>query len=67
MTDIELEVIGASEVIARLAGVDSDHLGDVGVVDQALHDQRTPPPGHPGDEYSSLSRSHLYLVCITSV
>ncbi len=67
VADVEIEVVGAAQVVARLAGVDADNLGDIRIIDQALHDQRTPPPSHPGDENSPLLRCHRYLVCIRSV
>ena len=35
--DVQLQIIGAAEVVARLANVDADDLRHVGVVDQALH------------------------------
>ena len=52
--DVELQVVGASEVVARLADVDADDLGHVRVLDEALHEQRAPPPGHTSDEDASL-------------
>ena len=54
MPDVELQVVGASEVVARLSDVDADDLGHVGVFDEALHEQRAPPPGHTSDENASL-------------
>ncbi|TMB42007.1 MAG: hypothetical protein E6J53_10110 [Chloroflexi bacterium] len=54
MTNVKLQVVGAAEVITRLADVDADHLGDIRVLDQALDEQGTPPSGHAGNENSSL-------------
>jgi len=33
VADVELQVVSAAEVVARLADVDADHLGDVGILD----------------------------------
>ena len=54
VADVELQVVGAPQVVARLADVDADDLGDVGILDEPLHDQRAPPSRHAGDENSSL-------------
>src|SRR5581483_6257297 len=56
VADVELEVVGAPEVVSRLTDVDADDLGDVGILDQALDEQRAPPPSHAGDEDASLLR-----------
>ena len=54
VADVELQVIRAAEVIARFADVDPDDLGDVGILDQPLHHERTPPPGHTGHKNAPL-------------
>src|SRR5689334_12808933 len=60
VADVELQVVGAAEVVPRLADVDADDFGDVWVFDQALHYERAPPARDPGDEHTSLLR-HPYL------
>ena len=50
MADVELQEIRTPKVVVRLAGVDADHLGHLGLGDQALHQQRSPPAGHAGDQ-----------------
>src|SRR3954453_9911350 len=44
VADVELQVIGAPEVVAGLADVDADDLGDARVIHQALNEQCAPPP-----------------------
>ena len=58
VTDVELEVVGATEVVVRLADVDADDLRDVRVLDQALHDKGAPPARDAGDEDAALFGSH---------
>src|SRR5437016_1256729 len=50
VADVELQVIRAAEVVARLPDVDPDDVRDVGIFRQALHHQRAPPARHPSDE-----------------
>src|SRR3982074_1038082 len=54
VTDVELQVIGASEIVAGLASVDADDLGDIRIFNEALHKKCTPPSGDPGDENAPL-------------
>src|SRR5260370_20605782 len=58
VADVELEVVRAAEVVPRLADVDTDHLGDVRVFDEALHGESSPPARDSGDEDASLLRGH---------
>src|SRR5207237_9670837 len=50
VTDVELQVVRAAEVVARLTDVDADHVSDVGVFREALHDERAPPTGYARNE-----------------
>src|SRR5579864_2541754 len=69
MADVEVQVIGAAQVVARLPDVDADDLGHVGVGQQTLDGERTPPAGDARDEDAPLPRSHRsqYVRLITSL
>ncbi|OLD24978.1 MAG: hypothetical protein AUJ02_06525 [Chloroflexi bacterium 13_1_40CM_3_65_12] len=67
MTYVELEVVGAAEVVSRFADVDADDLRDIRVLDQSLHDERSPPPRDAGDEDPPFLVCHPYLVCLRCV
>ncbi len=69
VTDVELQVVGASQVVTGLAGVDADHLGDAWVFRQALHEQCSPPASDSSDQNAPFLSGHLqsqYVLFITS-
>src|ERR1700687_338684 len=61
VTDVELEIVGASQVITRLAGIDADNLAHAGVFHQALHEEGSPPAGDAGNENAPFLSGHLQL------
>src|SRR5207249_9250769 len=59
--DVDLEEVGAPEVVARLLGVDAHDLGHVGLVVQALDGERAPPARDPGDQDPAIGHSPIVV------
>ena len=58
VADVELQVVGPPQVVSRFADVDTDDLGDVGILYEALYDERTSLARDVGDEDVALLIGH---------